>query len=302
MPKTQPKIKTTPAKARRHRPDEAALGISEEAERLHQHDPSQALEPIAQHRPTIKEDNFYLGDRLDVMRAIEPGAIDFILTSPPYNVGKPYANHHDLMSYENYLRFLNDTWQAARRILKTGGRIAINIPSITHGGDYQPLYCDVINQMRKLGFIMRCDILWHKHHISKRTAWGSFQSPSNPHVVQPYEFVLVFSKDEKLHSGNKKDIDISKEEFIKYSNAFWDIKAETRLAKNHPAPFPEELVYRLIKFYTYKNDLVLDMFGGSGTVAAVAAKTNRRFVYIDNSTDYLALAKARVNKSLTKLN
>ena len=303
MPKKQRKVNTPAVQAEaNHRANDAAVGVREKAAigHLHFDDPSQQLGFVEQDTPTIRDNGFYLGDRLDVMNAIKPNSIDFILTSPPYNVGKPYANHHDLMSYEDYLDFLNGTWQAARSILKTGGRIAINIPSITHGGDYQPLYCDVINQMRDLGFIMRCDILWHKHHISKRTAWGSFQSPSNPHVVQPYEFVLVFSKDQKLHTGNKNNIDISKKEFISYSNAFWDIKAETRLAKNHPAPFPEELVYRLIKFYTYKNDLVLDMFGGSGTVAAVAAKINRRFIYIDNSADYLAFAKARVAKCIIK--
>ena len=83
--------------------------------------------------------------------------------------------------------------------------------------------------------------------MSKRTAWGSFKSPSNPHVIQPYEFVFVFSKNNKKHNGDKKNIDITKEEFVKYSDAFWNIKPETSLSKKHPAPFPEELIYRLLK-------------------------------------------------------
>ena len=239
---------------------------------------------------------FYLGDRIEIMRKIASNTVDFIFTSPPYNVGKSYKNHYDLMDYPEYLSFLEETWSESKRILKKGARIAINVPSITWNGNYQCLYNDVINQMKKLDFIMRCDILWYKHHISKRTAWGSFQSPSNPHVVQPYEFIFVFSKEDKKHYGKKDDIDITKEEFIEFSNAFWDIKAETTLSKNHPAPFPELLVYRLLKFYTYKNDIVLDMFGGSGTVAHVAQKIGRKFIYIDNCKEYLDFAKNRVEK------
>ena len=242
----------------------------------------------------ILPNSFNLGDRIEKMKQIEHNSIDFIFTSPPYNVGKPYKNHNDLMTYKDYLQFLYDTWKQTKKILKIGGRIAINVPSVTAEGSYQPLFVDVVNQMKKLGFIMRCDIIWHKEHISKRTAWGSWKSPSNPHVVQPYEFILVFSKQTKKHSGNELNIDIKKDEFISFSNAMWRILPETKLHKNHPAPFPEELVYRLIKFYTYKYDTVLDMFGGSGTVAVVCKKTQRNFIYIDNCKEYLEFAKSRM--------
>ena len=242
----------------------------------------------------FKLNSFYLGDRLEIMRNIPPNSVDFIFTSPPYNVGIEYKNHNDLMNYKDYLKFLNDTWKGSKRVLKDGGRIAINITSITWGGEWKCLYNDVINQMQKLGFIMRCDILWYKQSISKRTAWGSWRSPSNPHVVQPYEFILVFSKKSKKHNGNKDDIDITKDESIEFSNAHWVIKPETGLSKKHPVPFPKELVYRLLKFYTYKNDVVLDMFGGSGTVALVSQEIDRNFIYIDNCEEYLNFAKKRV--------
>ena len=259
------------------------------------------LERISETSKDIKKtnlNNFFHGDRIAIMRTLKRDSVDMIVTSPPYNVGKPYKNHNDLMSYKDYLSFLNDTWKQAKRILKIGGRIAINVPSVTADGSYQSLFSDVIDQMKKLGFIMRCDIIWNKEHISKRTAWGSWQSPSNPHVVQPYEFILVFSKETKKHEGAKENIDIKREEFIKYSNAMWHILPETRLSKNHPAPFPKELVYRLLKFYTYKNDVVLDMFGGSGTVALVAKQTQRNFIYIDNCKEYLEFAKQRVQQLL----
>lgn len=245
--------------------------------------------------PLKVKTQFYLGDRLEVMNGIGAGSVDFIFTSPPYNVGIGYNNHHDLMPFGEYLGFLNDTWKAAVRLLKTGGRIAINIPSVTYNGNYCPLYNDVMNQLLALNLIMRSEILWHKHQISKRTAWGSWKSPSNPYVVQPYEFILVFSKGTKKHEGKKENIDITKDEFIQYSNSLWDIKPETALSKNHPAPFPRELVYRLLKFYTYKGDMVLDMFGGSGTTAYVANQIERRAIYIDNCLEYYEFAKRRID-------
>ncbi len=241
---------------------------------------------------------FYLGDRIELMSKIKKNSIDLIITSPPYNVGIQYKNHHDTMNYKTYLSFLEETWQMSYQVLKTGGRIAINVPSITYDGNYMSLYADVIQQMKNLKFIMRGDILWYKQVISKRTAWGSWKSPSNPYVVQPYEFLLVFSKETKQHKGDPSKADITREEFIEFSNSFWSIKPETALSKKHPAPFPKELVYRLIKFYTYQDDIVLDMFGGSGTVALVSKENQRDFIYMDNCKEYLNFAKQRVTSTL----
>ncbi len=237
---------------------------------------------------------FYCGDRVEVMKKFPDNFVHLIITSPPYNVGIPYDNHDDLIPYKCYLEFLEETWKECYRILVSGGRICINVPSVTSEGEYQPLFVDVVNQMKKLGFIMRCDILWYKQSISKRTAWGSWKSPSNPHVVQPYEFVLVFSKENKKLLGESDKIDITKEEFIEYSNSFWNIKPETRKS-GHPAPFPENLVYRLIKFYSYVDNIVLDPFGGSGTVPLVSKENKRKFIYIDKSDKYCKISENRVN-------
>ncbi|GAB4129788.1 MAG: site-specific DNA-methyltransferase [Raineya sp.] len=217
------------------------------------------------------------GDAIEVMKKMPENFVHLIVTSPPYNVGIPYENHNDLLPYKEYLEFLESTWIECHRILVRGGRICINVPSVTADGEYQPLFCDVVNQMKKIGYIMRGDILWYKQSISKRTAWGSWKSPSNPYVVQPYEFILVFSKETRKLEGDKNKIDITKEEFIEYSNSFWQIKPQTQ-PKGHPVPFPEELVYRLIKFYSYQENIVLDPFAGSGTVGVVALKTNRKYI------------------------
>lgn len=131
----------------------------------------------------------------------------------------------------------------------------------------------------------------------KRTAWGSWKSPSNPHIIPSWEYLLIFSKGKKKLDGNAKDIDITAEEFKEYSDGFWKISSEVK-RNGHPAPFPQELIYRLIKFYSYKNQTVLDMFGGTGTVAVVAMKTQRKFIHIDISEEYNKTAKERLNKAI----
>lgn len=248
-----------------------------------------SLEDIEKINKNEFVNKIYCGDCIEIMKKMPEKSVHLIITSPPYNVGISYQNHNDSLPYKDYLKFLNNTWQECFRILVDGGRICINVPSVTADGEYQPLFCDVVNQMKKIGYLMRGDILWYKQSISKRTAWGSWKSPSNPYVVQPYEFVLVFSKGTRKLEGDKEKIDITKEEFIEYSNSFWQIKPQTQ-PKGHPVPFPEELVYRLIKFYSFQDNVILDPFAGSGTVGVVAAKTNRKYIYIDKSMEYCKLA------------
>ena len=233
------------------------------------------------------------GDRIQCMNKLEKGSVHLIITSPPYNMGIDYDNHDDNMSFDDYLVFLRDTWTACYRVLAHGGRICINMPSIKSDALFRPMYSYVIQQMLSLGFIMRCDILWYKHSVKKRTIWGSWKSPSNPHVVQPYEWILVFSKGNMRLLGDKDKADITKEEFIRFSYSLWKIAPSH--AKNHPAPFPEELVYRLIKFYSYSGNTVMDPFAGSGTVGVVAKQCHRNYILIDKSPVYCALARKNID-------
>jgi DNA modification methylase len=140
--------------------------------------------------------------------------------------------------------------------------------------------------------------MWYKQNIRKRTAWGSWKSPSNPHILPSWEYVMIFHKRDWKLRGDRKKADITAKEFLKCSDGFWEIKPVTR-RKDHPAPFPEELVYRLIKFYTYRDNVVLDPFGGTGTVALVALKTGRHFIHIDISKKYCRRTHARLKRYLS---
>lgn len=253
--------------------------------------------------PKAQENDFKMnqiitGDVLEIMSQIPENSIHLAITSPPYNVGKNYDNHNDGMSHHEYLNWLEKVWRETKRVLVSGGRFALNIAP-TGIKNFVPLHHDFTNQFRKIGMKFRTEIIWYKQTMLKRTAWGSFKSPANPHIVPSWEYVLIFTKDQDRLDGDSKMSDITKEEFMKFSDGFWKIQPETQ-RKGHPAPFPEELIYRLIKFYSYKNNNVLDMFGGTGTVAAIAARTGRNFFHIDISSQYGKIAKDRVQKEMNQ--
>ncbi len=233
------------------------------------------------------------GDCLEVMSQIPDGTVHLAVTSPPYNLGISYDNHDDSLAYESYLGWLKKVWVETKRVLVNGGRFALNIAP-TSIKDFRPIHHDFSNQLREIGMIMRTEIIWYKQTMGRRTAWGSWKSPSNPHIVPSWEYVLIFCKDSWALESDSKDADITSDEFMRFSDGFWYIPPESQ-RRGHPTPFPEELIYRLIKYYTYKRNIVLDMFGGTGTVAVVAAKTGRHFIHIDISEKYCEIAQHRLD-------
>jgi|TARA_Y100000310_G_scaffold46195_1_gene42920 site-specific DNA-methyltransferase (adenine-specific) len=245
------------------------------------------------------QDKIITGDVLKIMEKLPKESVHLIITSPPYNVGKSYDNHNDKMKYKEYLQWLEKVWKQVKMVLVPGGRFCLNIAP-TGIKDFVPIHNDFSNQLRKIGMKFRTEIVWYKQTMLKRTAWGSWQSPSNPHIIPSWEYILVFTKNGDSLEGNKEDIDISAEEFKKFSDGFWQIQPE-RKRNGHPAPFPEELIYRLIKYYSYKGNVVLEMFGGTGTVAVVSQKTGRKFIHIDISKEYNNTAKERLRKTKEEL-
>jgi site-specific DNA-methyltransferase (adenine-specific) len=238
------------------------------------------------------------GDVLETMRDIPSESVHLAITSPPYNVGKAYDSHYDRMDYQKYLNWLIKVWKETQRVLVSGGRFCLNIAP-TGIKDFLPLHHDFGNQLREIGMKFRTEIIWYKQTMLKRTAWGSWKSPSNPHIVPSWEYILVFSKEKDKLDGDPTNADITAKEFKKFSDGMWYIPPETK-RNGHPAPFPEELIYRLIKFYSFKGNNVLDMFGGTGTVAVVACKTGRNFIHIDISEEYNKIAQRRVEQILNQ--
>jgi len=139
------------------------------------------------------------------MKQIPDNSVHFAITSPPYNLGVNYDNNDDNLEYENYLNWMKQVWAETKRILVPGGRFALNIAP-TSIKNFRPIHHDFSNQLRNMGMIMRTEILWYKQTMLKRTAWGSWRSPSNPHIIPSWEYILVFSKDTWNLEGDIKTL------------------------------------------------------------------------------------------------
>jgi len=247
---------------------------------------------------------FLLGDVLEGLRLIPDESVSLIFTSPPYNVKLNYGNSSDNDIWQEYLDWLFKVWTECARVLRPGGRLVINIDSIAnHDEDkvneyFRPIYADLVNQMKKIPDMnFRCDICWYKHQVVGRaTAWGSYMSCSCPIIRRNHEYLLVWSKGDWSLSGNAEESDMTDEEFQQWTMSMWSIVPETKKRAGHPAPFPEELAKRVIKIYTYRDDLVLDPFSGTGTTACMAAAHKRRFIGIDNCEEYVDYSASRIKK------
>ena len=150
------------------------------------------------------------------------------------------------------------------------------------------------------GLIWKGEILWEKNNYNcKYTAWGSWKSPSNPYLKYTWEFLEVFSKGVLKKEGDKDKIDIDADEFKKWVIAKWSIAPESEMKKyNHPAMFPQELAKRVLKLFSFRDDIILDPFNGVGTTTFVAKQLGRRFIGIDTSKEYCETAISRLSNKM----
>ncbi|HOC40310.1 MAG TPA: site-specific DNA-methyltransferase [Bacteroidales bacterium] len=244
--------------------------------------------------PKEFENKFILGTA-ENMKELPDNSVHLMITSPPYNVSKEYDED---LSLKEYLQLLENVFKETYRVLVNGGRACINVANLGRK-PYIPLSDYISKMMIDIGFNMRGEIIWNKAaSASPSTAWGSWQSASNPILRDIHEYILVFSKGDYKREKGKKENTISKEQFIEWTKSIWTMNAESAKKIGHPAPFPEELPYRLIQLYSFKGDIVLDPFMGSGTTAVAALKTDRKFVGYDISKEYIALAEKRVEPLL----
>jgi DNA modification methylase len=148
--------------------------------------------------------------------------------------------------------------------------------------------------------IWKGEILWEKNNYNcKYCAWGSWRSPSGPYLKYTWEFLEIFSKGTLIKEGKKENIDIKEDEFKKWVVAKWAIAPERNMKNyDHPAMFPEELVERALKLFSYERDIILDPFNGVGTTTIVAKQLNRRYLGIDISQKYCKIAERRIKEIL----
>ncbi len=260
--------------------------------------------------PSVRAlDRVIHGSSVD-MSAVADGSVALVVTSPPYFAGKAYETELDAehvpATYLEYLQMLRDVFAECVRTLEPGGRIAVNVANLGRR-PYRNLAADVTAILQDdLRLLLRGEIIWLKQRgASGSCAWGSFQRATNPVLRDLTERVIVASKgrfdrplatDVRADRGLPHESTISRDEFMDATLDMWEIPPESATRVGHPAPFPVALPERLIHLFTYRDDLVLDPFMGSGSTAVAALRSARHFVGYDTDADYVAAATARIEE------
>ena len=260
------------------------------------------------------------GDCVEVMKTLPEGSVDLIVTSPPYGVGIAYDVHEDDVEFNEYVEFAKNWLSEAYRLLKDDGRIALNIPyeiNRQKKGGRIFFVSEMWQIMKEIGyeFFGIVDLEEDSPHRSKTTAWGSWMSPSSPYIYNPKECVILAYKKKHIkivkgvpewvgEMGEVEDkngvmknkmmyTDTQKRDFIDLVFGQWHYFADTKSMTK--ATFSMDIPTKAIKILTYKNDIVLDPFAGSGTSLVAAETLGRRWIGVELSPNYSEIAKKRVN-------
>jgi len=226
------------------------------------------------------------------MAELPAGCAHLMVTSPPYNAGKEYDQD---LTLDEYRALLRRVFAETYRVLVSGGRACVNVANLGRK-PYLPLHAFVIQDMLDIGFHMRGEVIWDKgSSASSSTAWGSWRSAANPVLRDVHEYVLVFSKESFSRKAEGRRSTITRDAFLEWTKSVWSFPAASARKIGHPAPFPEELPRRLIELYSFRGDVILDPFCGSGTTCLAAANLGRHFVGYEIESKYVRLAEARLD-------
>jgi site-specific DNA-methyltransferase (adenine-specific) len=259
------------------------------------------------------------GDCIEVMKTFPEGSIDLLVTSPPYNVNISYDVHKDDLPMEEYYEWSKDWLREAFRVLKDDGRIAVNVPNelnVQERGGRILFVAEFWMMMKEVGFKFSglVDLTEDSPHRVRQTAWGSWMSASAPYVYNPKECVILAYKksSKKLSKGVSQWLgtptevttedgkvknkmvyqDEDKKEFMNLVFGRWEYFADTKSLTK--ATFSMDIPMKAIKILTYKNDIILDPFMGSGTSAVAAEMLQRRWLGIELSPNYADISRKRV--------
>ena len=255
------------------------------------------------------------GDCVEVMSQMPEGSIDLIVTSPPYGVNIAYDTHDDDMYFWEYKAFSRQWLEEAFRVLKDDGRMALNIPyEINRQAKGGRIFfvSEVYQIMKEVGFNFFgiVDLEEDSPHRSKTTAWGSWMSPSSPYIYNPKECVILAYKKHHIkkvkgqpqwkgeptvtEEGKTKMVyqEEDKREFMELVFGQWKYLNDSRPMTK--ATFSMDIPTKAIKILSYKNDIILDPFNGSGTSCVAAEVLDRRWIGIELSENYTKIARERI--------
>ena len=257
-----------------------------------------------------------LGDARD-LSFIEDGSVHLIVTSPPYFNLKRYneiegqLGHID--DYERFLEELRTVWAQCFRVLVPGGRLVCVVGDVCRSrrqyGKHSviPLHADICVICRKLGFDNLNPIIWHKiSNASYEVDNGSkfLGKPFEPNAIikNDIEFILMQRKPggyRRPSDRQRAESKLTKEEYNEWFQQIWRLQGAS--TKEHPAPFPLELAYRLVRMFSFAGDFVLDPFCGTATTLLAAMQCSRNGLGVEIDPAYFALAADRLIAANTSL-
>jgi DNA modification methylase len=251
------------------------------------------------------------GDCLQVMPTLKENSVDLVFTSPPYFNARPYSEYAD---YDAYLAFLREFFVQARRVLKPNRIFVLNVSCVivsrtkrSEESTRLPIPFDCVIIAREQGFKFIDDIIWVKPDGASNRAI-KFSHHRRPVAYKPFavtEYLLVFKGDDggllddviRVHDPMVIESSLVQNGYERTN--VWNISPERN--NDHPAPFPLSIAEKVVTYYSFTGDTVLDAMMGSGTTGVACQQIGRNFVGIEKDADYFEIAKRRIETERDQL-
>jgi site-specific DNA-methyltransferase (adenine-specific) len=248
---------------------------------------------------------------------IADGSVHLVVTSPPYWTLKAYPEHRGQLGlvedYEKFHDELDKVWTHCFRALVPGGRLVCVVGDVClsrrrHGRHMvMPLHADIVVRARRLGFDNLSPVFWYKiananYEVENGSSFLGKPFEPNAIIKNDVEFILFLRKPGGYRQPTEEQRELSrlsKDEHQEWFQQVWNLGGAS--TKHHPAPFPEELAYRLVRMFSFVGDTVLDPFMGTGTTLLAAAKCGRNAVGVEVEPSYARMARERLERELTSL-
>lgn len=249
---------------------------------------------------------------------IQSETVHLVVTSPPYWTLKEYPTHKAqlglIADYDAFHDELDKVWRHCFRVLVPGGRVVCVVGDVClsrrrHGRHMvMPMHADIVVRARRIGFDNLSPIFWYKiananYEVENGSSFLGKPYEPNAIIKNDVEFILMLRKpggyrqptDEQRQASR-----LTKEEYQEWFQQVWNgLMGES--TKHHPAPFPEELAYRLVRMFSFVGDTILEPFMGTGTTLLAAARCGRNSIGVEIEPSYVKMAKARLDKELDTL-